>query len=121
MSPRANIVLIKFNKMKIKAKEVEVGFIYLTTANQYRAVLAMKGDFMIYAPSLEGTSLVDLGSAKMPFENQPFKKCQIITFAKKDYQEFVFDGVKGLKHQLNQAQLTAIIVQCNAKAAIADL
>ena len=107
--------------MKIKAKDVEVNCLYLTTANQYRAVLAMKGDFMIYAPSLEGTPVVDLSVANMPFENQPFKKCQIITFAKKDYQEFVFDGVKGLKHQLNQAQLTAIIAQCNAKAAIEDL
>jgi len=107
--------------MKIKAKDVEANYLYLTTANQYRAVLAMKGDFMIYAPSLEGTPVVDLSVANMPFENQPFKKCQIITFAKKDYQEFVFNGVKGLKHPLNQAQLTEIIAQCNAKAAIEDL
>ena len=34
--------------MKLKEKEVEVSFLYLTSANQYRAVLAMKGEFMIY-------------------------------------------------------------------------
>ena len=107
--------------MKIKSKDVAVGFIYLTTASQYRAVLAMKDDFMIYAPSLEGASLIDIGSAKMPFENQPFKKCQIITFAKKDYQEFVFNGVRSLKHKLSQAQLVEIVAQCNAKVAIAEL
>ncbi len=106
--------------MKLKEKDIEVGYLYLTSAKQYRAVLAMQGDFLIYAPSLEGTAAVTQ-QTKMPFANQPFKKCQIITFAKKDYQEFVFDGVKGLKHQLNQAQLTAIIAQCNAKAAIEDL
>jgi len=28
--------------MRLKEKEVEVGYLYLTTVNQYRAVLAMK-------------------------------------------------------------------------------
>ena len=42
--------------MKLKEQEVEVGNLYLTSANQYRAVLAMNGGFMIYAPSLEGTA-----------------------------------------------------------------
>ncbi len=42
--------------MRLKEKEVEVGCLYLTTANQYRAVLAMKGEFLIYAPSLEATA-----------------------------------------------------------------
>jgi hypothetical protein len=42
--------------MRLKEKEVEVGYLYLTTVNQYRAVLAMKGEFLIYAPSLEGTA-----------------------------------------------------------------
>ena len=32
--------------MRLKEKEVEVGCLYLTTANQYRAVLAMKGEFL---------------------------------------------------------------------------
>ncbi len=107
--------------MKIKAKDVEVGFIYLTTANQYRAVLAMKGEFMIYAPSLEGLVVVDLSDAKMPFDNQPFKKCQIITFAKKDYQAFIFKGVRALKHQLNDTQIEEVIAQCNARSAITTL
>jgi hypothetical protein len=78
--------------MRLKEKEVEVGNLYLTTANQYRAVLAMKGEFLIYAPSLEGTASLNLDSTKMPFENMPFKKCQISTFAKKDYQVFDFNG-----------------------------
>jgi len=72
--------------MKLKEKEVEVEYLYSTSANQYRAVLAVKGGFMIYAPSLEGIAPLTLNSTKMPFENQPFKKCQIVTFAKKDYQ-----------------------------------
>ena len=42
--------------MKLKETEVEVGYLYSTSANQYRAVLAMNGGFMIYAPSLEGTA-----------------------------------------------------------------
>jgi len=81
--------------MKIKEKDIEVGHLYFTTANQYRAVLAMKGEFMIYAPSSEGIEPLNLNPTKMPFENQPFKKCQNITFAKKDYQLFEFNGTKG--------------------------
>ena len=57
----------------------------------------------------------------MPFQNQPFKKCQIITFGKKDYHAFTFNGLEGIKHQLNQIQLTEIIAQCNAKSAIETL
>jgi len=107
--------------MRLKEKDVAVGYLYLTSANQYRAVLAMKGDFMIYAPSLEGTALLTLNAHKLPFENQPFKKCQIVTFAKKDYQEFDFNGTKAIKHQLNETQLAEVIAQCNAKSAIATL
>ena len=40
--------------MKLKEKEIEVGYLYLTGANQYRAVLAMNGGFMIYAPVWKG-------------------------------------------------------------------
>ena len=75
--------------MKLKEKDSEIGYLYLTSANQYRAVLAIKGDFMIYAPSLEGTEPF---TTILPFENQPFKKCQIVNFAKKDYREFEFNG-----------------------------
>ena len=107
--------------MRLKEKEVEVGNLYLTTANQYRAVLAMKGEFMIYAPSLEGTAPLNLNASQMPFENQPFKKCQIVTFAKKDYQLFDFKGSRAIKHKLNESQLTDAIAQCNAKSAIATL
>lgn len=106
--------------MKLKEKDIEVGCLYLTSAKQYRAVLAMKGDFLIYAPSLEGTAVVTQ-QATMPFTNQPFKKCQIITFAKKDYQSFEFNGVEAIKHKLDDAQLAEAIAQCNAKAAIASL
>lgn len=109
------------NKMRLKEKEVEVGHLYLTTVNQYRAVLAMKGEFLIYAPSLEGTASLNLDSTKMPFENMPFKKCQISTFAKKDYQVFDFNGTKAIKHKLNEIQLAEAIAQCNAKSAIAKL
>ncbi len=107
--------------MKLKEQEVEAGYLYLTSANQYRAVLAMKIGFMIYAPSLEGTAPLNLDSTKMPFENQPFKKCQIVTFAKKDYQVFDFNGAEAIKHKLNESQLAEIIVQCNAKSAITTL
>ena len=107
--------------MKLKEKEVEVEYLYSTSANQYRAVLAMKGGFMIYAPSLEGTAPLTLNSIKMQFENQPFKKCQIVTFAKKDYQVFDFNGTKAIKHKLNELQLAEVIAQCNAKSAIAVL
>ncbi len=106
--------------MRLKEKDVEVGYLYLTSANQYRAVLAMKGEFMIYAPSLEGTAHLNL-NAPMPFENQPFKKCQIVTFAKKDYQEFDFNDTKAIKHKLDDSQLAEVIAQCNAKSAIAAL
>jgi hypothetical protein len=104
--------------MKLKDKDVEVGYLYLTSANQYRAVLAMKGEFMIYAPSLEGTAPFAL---IMPFDNQPFKKCQIVTFAKKDYQIFNFNGTEAIKHKLNDNQLAETIAQCNAKSAMAAL
>ena len=108
--------------MRLKEKEVEVGCLYLTTVNQYRAVLAMKGEFLIYAPSLEGTAPLNLDSTTMPFENMPFKKCQISTFAKKDYQVFNFNGsTETIKHKLNEIQLAKAIAQCNAKSAIATL
>ncbi len=107
--------------MRLKEKEVEVGYLYLTTVNQYRAVLAMKGEFLIYAPSSEGTAPLNLNSAKMPFENQPFKKCQIVTFVKKNYQVFDFNGTEAIKHKLNELQLAEVIAQCNAKSAIATL
>ena len=103
--------------MKLKEKEIEVGYIYQTSSNQYRAVLAMKGEFMIYAPSLEGVTSLE----PLPFANQPFKKCQVITFGKKDYDAFSFNGVKSIKHQLSDKQLTEVIAQCNAKLAIAAL
>ncbi len=109
------------NHMKLKEKDVEFGHLYLTTANQYRAVLAMKGEFLIYAPSLEGTVPLNLNATKMPFENMPFKKCQIVTFAKKDYQVFDFNGTEAIKHKLNELQLAEVIAQCNAKSAIAVL
>ena len=107
--------------MKLKEKDVEVGYLYSTSANQYRAVLAMKGEFIIYAPSLEGTALLNLNNTKMPFENQPFKKCQIVTFAKKDYQVFDFNDTEAIKHKLNELQLAAVIAQCNAKSAIVSI
>ncbi|MDD1617670.1 MAG: hypothetical protein CG439_2762, partial [Methylococcaceae bacterium NSP1-2] len=94
---------------------------YLTGANQYRAVLAMKGEFIIYAPSLEGTAPLTLNAPKFPFENQPFKKCRIVTFAKKDYQVFDFNGSDAIKHKLDELQLAEVIAQCNAKSAIATL
>lgn len=107
--------------MRLKEKEVEVGYLYLTTANQYRAVLAMKGEFLIYAPSPEGAAPLNLNAAKLPFENQPFKKCQVVTFAKKDYQVFDFNGAEAIKYKLDEAQLAEAIAQCNAKAGIAAL
>ena len=107
--------------MKLKEKELEVGYLYLTRANQYRAVLAMKGDFLIYAPSLEGTAPLNLNAPRLPFENQPFKKCQIVTFAKKDYQVFDFNGSEAIKHKLDDSQLAEVIAQCNARSAIVAL
>jgi hypothetical protein len=107
--------------MRLKEKEVEVGYLYLTSANQFRAVLAMKGEFMIYAPSVEGATRLSLSSEKLPFDNQPFKKCQIATFAKKDYQVFSFNGADAIKHPLDDLRLENVIAQCNAKSAIATL
>ncbi len=101
--------------------QIEIGYLYLTTANQYRAVLALKGDFLIYAPSSEGMEPITASSSAMPFENSPFKKCQIATFAKKDYQAFEWNGDTAIKHRLTDAQLAEAITQCNAKAAIAAL
>ncbi|MBZ4202507.1 MAG: hypothetical protein LAC70_05195 [Methylovulum sp.] len=107
--------------MRLKEKEIQVGYMYLTSANQYRAVLAIKDEFMIYAPSLEGTSPLSLNFTNLPFDNQPFKKCQIITFAKKEYQLFSINGNEAIKHQLEAHQLATIITQCNAKSAMATL
>ena len=107
--------------MKLKETEVEAGYLYSTSANQYRAVLAMKEGFMIYAPSIEGSAPLKLTTTKMPFDNQPFKKCQIITFAKKDYQAFEFNDNEAIKHKLYESQLAVAIAQCNAKSAIATL
>lgn len=109
----------KVKNVGLSEKEIEVGYLYFTTANQYRAVLAMKGEFLIYAPSSEG--IEPLSSTEMPFENSPFKKCQIVTFAKKDYQDFEFNGAKAIKHKLNESQLAEAVKQCNAKSAIAEL
>ena len=107
----------KTKDLWLKETEIEPGNLYFTTANQYRAVLAMKGDFLIYAPSSEGMPTV-MPNAKMPFENSPFKKCQIATFAKKDYQAFFYDGSEAIKHKLNDIQIAEAIDQCNARAAI---
>lgn len=111
----------KSKNLWLKETEIEVGDLYFTTAKQYRAVLAMKGDFLIYAPSSEGMETLGPNFAKMPFENSPFKKCQIATFAKKDYQAFDFNDTQAIKHKLNDLQLAEAIAQCNAKAAIAGL
>ena len=107
--------------MRLKEKDIEVASLYLTTKNEYRAVLAMKGEFMIYAPSLEGAEPLNQDASHLPFDNQPFKKCQIATFAKKDYQVFSFNGTEAIKHKLNELQLAKVIAQCNAKSAIAAL
>jgi hypothetical protein len=114
---------MKKNKKNVglSEKEIEVGYLYFTTANQYRAVLAMKGEFLIYAPSSEGIEPLSPSSIEMPFENSPFKKCQTVTFAKKEYQDFEFNGTKAIKHKLNESQLAKAIVQCNAKSAIVAL
>ncbi len=107
--------------MKLKEKQVEAGYLYLTTVNQYRAVLAIKGDFLLYAPSSEGTAPLSQNPTVLPFEHQPVKKCQIVTFAKKDYQEFDFNGTTAIKHKLTELQLAEAIAQCNAKSAITAL
>lgn len=100
--------------------DIAVGYLYFTTANQYRAVLAMQGDFLIYAPSSEGMDRL-AANAGMPFDNSPWKKCQKLTFAQKEYQTFVWQGQPAIKHQLDDAQLAEAIAQCNARVAIADL
>lgn len=107
--------------MKLKQNQVEVGHLYLTGANQYRAVLAMKGEFIIYAPSVEKAASLESNASKLPFDNQPFKKCRIETFANKDYRVFEFNGIEAIKHQLTESQLVEAIAQCNAKAAIEAL
>jgi hypothetical protein len=107
--------------MRLKEKDIEAGHLYQTTKNEYRAVLTMKNEFMIYAPSLEAAESLKLDATNLPFKNQPFKKCQIVTFAKKDYQVFSFKGTEAIKHKLNDLQLAEVISQCNAKAAIAAL
>jgi hypothetical protein len=110
----------KNKNLWLKESGIAVGDLYFTTSNQYRAVLAKKGDFLIYAPSLEGMEPLSPDS-KMPFDNSPFKKCQIVTFAQKEYQTFEWHSVKAIKHQLNNTQLAEAIAQCNAKAAIESL
>ena len=107
----------KNKNLWLKEAEIAVGDLYFTTANQYRAVLAMKGDFLIYAPSSEGMEPFRSDS-KMPFDNSPWKKCQIATFAQKEYQAFEWQGITAIKHQLNTPQLAEAISQCNAKAAM---
>jgi len=101
----------------LNESEIAVGHLYFTTAGQYRAILALQGDFLIYAPSSEGMEALSTGS-KMPFDNSPWKKCQIATFAQKEYQAFEWQGVTAIKHQLNNAQLAEAIAQCNAQASI---
>lgn len=114
---------MKKNKSKknknlwLNETEIEVGYFYFTMSNQYRAVLAMQGDFLIYAPSSEGMELL-APNTKMPFENSPFKKCQIATFAQKEYQVFGWNGTQAVRHKLTDTQLAEAIAQCNAKAAI---
>lgn len=110
----------KNKNLWLNESEITVGNLYFTTANQYRAVLAMKGDFLIYAPSSEGMELLSADS-KMPFDNSPCKKCQIATFAQKEYQAFEWRGVTAINHHLNDTQLAEVIAQCNAKAGIEAL
>jgi hypothetical protein len=110
----------KNKNLWLKEAEIELGCLYLTTANQYRAVLAMKGEFLVYAPSSEGMGPL-APDAKMPFENSPFKKCQIATFAQKEYQSFDWHGTQAIRHKLTDAQLAEAITQCNANAAITAL
>jgi hypothetical protein len=105
----------------LSEKEIEVGYLYFTTAKQYRAVLAIKGEFLIYAPSSEGMEPLGPDTTILPFDNSPWKKCAIVTFAKKDYQVFEFNGTEAIKHKFNDSQIAEAITQCNAKAAIAAL
>ncbi|MBD9357029.1 hypothetical protein [Methylomonas albis] len=110
----------KNKNLLLKEVEIEVGDLYFTTAQQYRAVLAIKGDFLIYAPSSENMNPLPADS-KMPFENSPSKKCQIATFAQKEYQAFDWHGAVAVKHKLTASQVAEAISQCNAKAQIAGL
>lgn len=105
----------------LSPNDIAVGYLYYTSANQYRAILALQGEFLIYAPSSEGMPPLSADTDKMPFENSPWKKCQIATFASKAYQEFAFNGPKAIKQLLTAAQLAEAIAQCNAKSAIAAL
>jgi hypothetical protein len=107
----------KNKNLWLKESDIAIGDLYFTTANQYRAVLAMKGDFLIYAPSSEGMGSLNSDST-MPFDNSPWKKCQIATFAQKEYKAFEWQGITAIKHQLNNMQLAEAFVQCNAIAAV---
>lgn len=107
----------KNKNLWLKESDIDVGDLYFTTANQYRAVLAMKGDFLIYAPSSEGMAPIKAGD-NLPFEHAPAKKCQIATFAQKEYQAFDWQDSQSIKHKLTDTQRAAAIAQCNAKAAI---
>lgn len=107
----------KNKSLWLKEADVEVADLYFTTANQYRSVLAMNGDFLIYAPSSEGMEPIKPGD-NLPFEHSPAKKCQIATFAQKEYQAFDWHGSQAIKHKLTDSQLAEAIAQCNAKAAI---
>jgi len=110
----------KNKNLWLKPTDIVVGSVYFTVARQYRAVLAIKGDFLIYAPSSEGMESLE-PDAKLPFENSPFKKCQIATFAQKEYQPFDWNGTHSIQHTLTDAQLAETIAQCNAQTAIAAL
>lgn len=110
----------KNKNLWLKEVEIEVGDLYFTTAQQYRAVLAINGDFLIYAPSSEGMGLLP-ADRQMPFANAPAKKCQIATFAQKEYQAFDWLGTMAVKHKLTESQIAEAIGQCNAKAQIAGL
>ncbi|MBD9360914.1 hypothetical protein [Methylomonas fluvii] len=110
----------KNKNLWLKEAEIEIGDLYFTTAQQYRAVLAINGDFLIYAPSSEGMDSLPPDSP-MPFANSPAKKCQIATFAQKEYQAFDWHGTLAGKHKLTSSQIDEAIGQCNAKAQIAGL
>lgn len=110
----------KNKNLWLKEADIAVGDLYFTTAQQYRAVLAMNGDFLIYAPSSEGMEPLPADSP-MPFANSPAKKCQIATFAQKEYQAFDWHGTVAVKHKLTPSQIAEAIGQCNAKAQIAGL
>ena len=111
----------KTKKLAISLESLESGCLYFTESGQYRAILAIQGEFLIYAPSSEGLPMLDIKSSELPFENSPFKKCQQVTFAQKEYQAFVFDNKLDVRHRLNQSELDQVIQQCNAVAAIKDL